>query len=221
MKNISIRNTEVLDALNEYKDFLMNNNIDNHLYCQCKDKIEHMDYYTDQEFLNKVIAQGENHKGFPDVMLSYTGLMPFKLGEEKPMKTPMGQAFVDASSKLNSRLMEVLSARVNTLNTVYPPGGFISWHNNANASGYNILFSWSETGDGCFKYWDIKKQEIITMQDVPGWQCKMGYFGPYFKPDTVCYHSAKTNCWRISVAYVFAEADNFWKEVIEDIENPL
>jgi hypothetical protein len=117
--------------------------------------------------------------------------------------------------------MEVLSARTNTLNTVYPPDGFISWHNNANASGYNILFSWSETGDGWFEYYDMIKQERVRINDVPGWQCKMGYFGPYYKPETVCYHAASTSCWRISVAYVFAEADTMWQYVIEDIENPI
>jgi len=221
MKNVVIKNTEVLDALDEYKDFLMRGDIDDHLFLMAEDKKEDREYYTGPEFLKKVISQGENHGGYPDVMRSYTGLMPAKSGENNRYKSSKSQEFVDASSRLNSRLMEVLSARTNTLNTVYPPDGFISWHNNANASGYNILFSWSETGDGWFEYFDIVKQERVRINDVPGWQCKMGYFGPYYKPETVCYHTASTNCWRISVAYVFAEADTMWQYVIEDIENPI
>lgn len=221
MNNVSLNNSEVLDALNEYKDFLLKGDIDQHLHLMSEDKKEHQDYYTGPEFLKKVISQGESHKGFPDVMRSYTGLMPAQDGQQESFKSSKSQEFVDASSKLNSRLMEVLSARTNTLNTVYPPGGFISWHNNANASGYNILFTWSETGDGWFEYWDQEKQERVRINDVPGWQCKMGYFGPYFKPETLCYHTASTNCWRISVAYVFAEADTMWQYVIEDIENPI
>lgn len=220
MRNIVINNTEVLNALDEYKDFLMNNEIEKHLHLMAREQEGKGDYYTGNEFLQKIISQGENHKGFPDVMRSYTGLMPSKNKDDSETNVRTVK-FTQASSKLNSRLMEELSARVNTLNTVYPPGGYISWHNNANAAGYNVLFTWSETGDGIFKYWDIEKQEIVEIPDVPGWQCKMGYFGPYFKPETLCYHSASTNCWRISVAYVFAEADNFWQEVIEDIENPL
>lgn len=222
MKNVDINNNEVLDSLNEYKDFLMRGDIHDHLFLMAEDKKEDQEYYTGPDFLKTIIAQGEGHKGFPDVMRSYTGLMPNKKGEDdKNYKTSKSQEFCDASSQLNSRLMEVLSARTNTLNTVYPPGGYISWHNNANASGYNILFTWSETGDGWFDYWDIVKQEKIRIPDVPGWQCKMGYFGPYYKPETVCYHTASTNCWRISVAYVFAEADTMWQYVIEDIENPI
>lgn len=221
MKNVSIKNTEVLDALNVYKDFLMRGDIDDHLFLMAENKKEDREYYTGPEFLDKVMAQGESHKGYPDVMRSYTGLMPAKSGDNAKYKSSKSQEFVDASSRLNSRLMEVLSARTNTLNTVYPPGGFISWHNNANASGYNILFSWSETGDGWFEYFDMEKQERVRINDVPGWQCKMGYFGPYYKPETVCYHAASTNCWRISVAYVFAEEDTMWQYVIEDIENPI
>ena len=223
MKNIEINNQEVLEALNEYKDFLMRGDIDNHLFLMAGEEQDKKDYYTGEEYLKKIISQGESHLGFPNVMRSYTGLMPQKSYDGKPerYKSTRSQEFVDASSKLNSRLMEVLSAKTNTLNTVYPPGGFISWHNNANASGYNILFSWSETGDGWFDYWDIEKQEIVRIHDVPGWQCKMGYFGPYYKPETLCYHTAATECWRISVAYVFAEADTMWKYVIEDIENPI
>ena len=222
MRDIPINNMEVLQALNEYKDFIMNNNIDKNLVLMCKEQRGQADYYTGEEYRKEIMSKGEAHQGYPEFMHSYSGLMPSKDGHfEDNLKKTTAQKFTDASSALNSRLMQVLSAKLNTLNTVYPPGGFISWHNNANACGYNILFSWSETGDGWFKYWDINEEREITIHDVQGWQCKMGYFGPYYKPDTLCYHTASTNCWRISVAYIFAEEDSFWKEVIEDIENPI
>lgn len=222
MKNIEINNTHVLEHLNNYKDFILNNDIYQCLDLQCNDYKDRAEYYTGEEFRKEIISKGEAHTGYPDVMHSFTGLMPGNDNHNNNTHfKPKRQKFREASSSLNSQLMQALSAKQNTLNTVYPPGGFISWHNNANASGYNILFSWSETGDGWFDYWDIVKQERIRIQDVPGWQCKMGYFGPYFKPETVCYHTASTNCWRISVAYIFAEVDSFWKEVIEDIETPL
>ena len=61
---------------------------------------------------------------------------------------------------------------------MYPPGGYISWHNNANASAYNLVFTWSESGNGYFKYIDGEtKKEIvegiakalgISYQDIAG-----------------------------------------------------
>lgn len=222
MNNVNINNSEVLNALNNYKDFIMNNNIQDNLHLMCSDKKDKAEYYIGEEHRKLIISKGEAHDGFPEIMHSFTGLMPSKDGHFNASNTPAKtQKFTDASSRLNSELMQLLSARTNTLNTVYPPGGFISWHNNANASGFNVLFSWSETGEGWFEYWDMKKQEKVRIDDVPGWQCKMGYFGPYYKPETLCYHTAYTKCWRISVGFVFAEADNIWKEVIQDIENPI
>ena len=50
---------------------------------------------------------------------------------------------------------------------MYPPGGYISWHNNANASAYNLIFTWSETGDGYFKYIDGETKEEIVIKDKP------------------------------------------------------
>jgi hypothetical protein len=220
MRDIKLNNLEVLSALNEYKDFIMSNDIDQNLYLMCRD--EKPEDWLSEKYLHEVMSSGTAHEGFPITMQSYDGLMPAKYNDRKKRDiTPKTVKFRDASSQLNSRLMEELSARVNTLNTVYPPKGFISWHNNANASGFNVLFTWSETGDGWFKYYDQKKKEIVTIPDVPGWQCKMGYFGSYIDPEKLCYHAAYAECWRISVAYVFAEADELWQDIIEDIENPI
>ena len=60
----------------------------------------------------------------------------------------------------------------------YPPGGHMSWHDNRMAWGYNIMFTWSEKGDGSFMYWDNKTEEIVEVPDVPGWSTKVGYYGP-------------------------------------------
>ena len=80
------------------------------------------------------------------------------------------------------------------------------------------MFTWSETGDGWFDYWDIEKKERVRVPDVEGWQCKMGYFGSYDQPDRLCWHAASTDCLRITCAYVFAEAETIWQDVIDDIE---
>ena len=105
---------------------------------------------------------------------------------------------------------------------MYPPKGFISWHNNANASAYNLIFTWSETGDGYFKYIDGYTGDEIVIPDKKGWQCKAGYFGAYNEePEKLVYHTASTDCWRITVSYIFNREEmslGLQEDVIEEIK---
>jgi len=218
VRDINIQNSEFLDILNEYKNVLMKKDNDGIPLIAKEHDIAHTnkkpeDWLSD-DYMNEIISMGSRHDGYPKVL---RGFVRLKHEENADLK---GKVIKDASSTLNSKLIEFLSCRNNALNACYPPGGFISWHNNANASGYNIIITWSETGEGWFDYWDIDKKERIRVQDKPGWQAKMTYFGPYSYPDKLCYHAAYTDCYRITVAFVFAEADNFWQEVIEDLETP-
>ena len=74
-----------------------------------------------------------------------------------------------------------------------------SWSANA----YQVLFTWSETGEGFFEYYDKKTDEIIKIDDVPGWQCRHYYFGAEQEEDLHCWHAAYTECQRITLAYQF------------------
>jgi len=47
-------------------------------------------------------------------------------------------------------LGEFLGCPTNALAMYYPPGGFLGWHHNGNAPGYNVLFTYNQTGDGKF-----------------------------------------------------------------------
>lgn len=218
VRDIDIQNTEFLDILNEYKDILLKREpgdstplIEKEIHVSHKD--EKAEDWVSDEYMHQVIKMGREHDGFPRVLKGFSGLKH----EGGNMR---GKVIKDASRVLNTKLMEFLSCRNNALNACYPPGGFISWHNNANAKGYNIIITYSENGNGWFDYWDIEKQERVRIQDVPGWQAKMTYFGPYDDPDKLCYHAAYTDDYRITVAFVFDEADEFWEEVIEDLETP-
>ena len=221
VRDINIQNSEFLDILNEYKDVLLKREpgddtplIAKEVPVQHKDETDPEKWVGD-EYMHEIINMGRGHDGFPKVLKGFSGL---KHEDERNLK---GKVIKDASHKLNSKLIEFLSCRNNALNACYPPGGFISWHNNANAKGYNIIITYSETGDGWFDYWDTEKKERVRIQDKPGWQAKMTYFVPYNAyPDQICYHSAYTDCYRITVAFVFAEADEFWEDVIEDLETP-
>ena len=219
VRDIDLQNQEFISILNEYKDVLLKREPGNDTPLIAKEiPVMHQDETAEKwisdEYMHDVINMGRGHDGFPKVLRGFSGL---KFENEKDTR---GKVIKEASHRLNSNLIEFLSARNNALNACYPPGGFISWHNNANAKGYNIIITYSETGEGWFDYWDIEKKERVRIQDKPGWQAKMTYFGPYDDPENIVYHAAYTDCYRITVAFVFAEADQFWEEVIEDLETP-
>ena len=122
----------------------------------------------------------------------------------------------------NTKLQTLLATYNNALCTVYPPEGFISWHNNANASAYNLIFTWSETGDGYWKHIDPHTGEQVLVKDVPSWQCKAFFFGGYEDdPKDLVYHMASTDCWRMTISYIFdRHHKQFWQDIIEEIETP-
>ena len=219
VRDINLQNQEFIDILNEYKDVLLKREpgddtplIHKEIPIQYND--EDAENWVSDQYMEEIIKMGRGHDGFPKILKGYSGL------KHEDERRPQGKVIKDASTRLNSKIIEFCSARNNALNACYPPGGFIAWHNNANAPGYNIIITYSETGEGWFDYWDIEKKERVRIQDKPGWQAKMTYFGPYDQPENLVYHAAYTDCYRITVAFVFAEADQFWEEVIEDLETP-
>lgn len=219
VRDINLQNQEFISILNEYKDTLLFREPGEETplvakQCKLREEDQDADKWVNDQYMHDIINMGRGHDGFPVSMKGFAGL---KFDDEKDTTA---KQIKEASHKLNSKLLQFLSARNNALNACYPPGGYISWHNNANAKGYNIIITYSETGDGWFDYWDIDKGERVRVQDVPGWQAKMTYFGEYDDPDNIVYHAAYTDCYRITVAFVFDEADEFWEEVIEDLETP-
>ena len=199
MRDIKINNQEVLNALNDYKDWLyskwQSGDMDRDLKLNCKDHTR--DRWIADDYLQRQIAKGRGHDGYPESMRVYAGTMPDTSVEIHKESLE----YRDKGEEVNQKLMTLLSAKKNTLITCY-----------------HVLFSWSETGDGWFDYWDLEKKERVRVPDVPGWQCKMGYFGGYDTPERVCWHAASTDCLRMSVAYVFAEAETMWQDIIDDIE---
>lgn len=219
VKDIKLNNKEVVRILDEYKDFIVAKRDAGLLSKDLKLMFPNAvpeDWLSD-EYMHSIMNKGAKHNGYPDALKGYEGTSTAR----GPDMSDFVPDYREASSKLNRDLQSAISCKNAALNAVYPPGGFISWHNNANAAGYNIIITWSETGEGWFDYWDIEKEERVRIPDVPGWQAKMTYFGPYEDPDKLCYHAAGTDCLRITVAYVFAEADSLWEMVIEDLEDPV
>lgn len=223
VRNIKINNTVVLDALEEYRSFIQERHqsgeIDSKLRLNCKD--DSAEKYLSDEYMHEIMNSGKNHKGYPDKMRSYADLMPDNQLSGDKAYIDLISEYRTKGEELNFKLMTELSAKKNTLVTAYPPGGFISWHTNANASGYNLILTWSENGDGWFDYWDNDKKERVRIPDHAGWQAKMTYFGSYDEPEDLCYHAASTNCLRLSIAYVWGPHETVWREIIEDLEDPV
>jgi hypothetical protein len=226
MVNINIKNQEFLNILNEYKDVLMHRlekdglpRVANLPMNHGHDNLDGKEWVS-EEYMNRIMGEGHAHSGFPRYLKGFRGMKPDQIDpHSRAHQTPEAIKISDATVKLNTELGEFLACRNSALNACYPPGGFISWHNNANAHGYNIVITWSETGEGWFDYYDLDQKKRVRIQDKPGWQAKMTYFGPYDEPETLCYHAAYTDCYRITVSFVFAQADNFWRDVIEDLES--
>ena len=219
MRDIPINNPEVLDGLNNflwmYKE---RDEIAKHhqLHSQGRD----IDWFTGEQYRDVIVKQDTKHEGFPDECRNYN------MKPEQMVKSRNGDPTYVAESirkwtEYTTILQSVLFTRFNALTSLYPPQGFISWHNNCNAPAYNLVFTWSETGDGQFMYLDTKTGDTVVMKDRKGWQCKAGYFGSYADVWTKrVYHSARTDCWRITVSFMFdqsAMSEGIQNDVIEEI----
>ena len=94
----------------------------------------------------------------------------------------------------------------------YPPGGFVGWHTNYAAPGWIVLFNWSEKGEGYFRYYH--DEQLITLQDKPGWNARVGRFRP--EPENGLWHCARTECRRFSFSYRFDDPLK-WQEAVDCI----
>lgn len=180
------------------------------------------DYFTSLPYFEKIRSMGSKHNGFPEATCSYSfGTNGLKfVSDAGLLADEAGRRVVDFYQKIQTQL----NLKRNALFSVYPPeNGFISWHNNANASAYNFIFTYSETGEGWWKHYDPVKKEMVTIPDVKGWQCKAGYFGAYQDGmDKVVYHAARNygKGMRMTIAFVLDRSEmsaGIQEWVIEDI----
>ena len=216
MKDIPINNPEILETLDKFLWFYNEREgevAQCRLWCNNKDR----DHFTGDKYRDRVISRGSIHNGFPETGYYYS----FKTnheGSDIKLTTEVMKHY----NTINEELQVKLCTKHNSLCAMYPPKGFISWHNNANASAYNLIFTWSETGDGYFKYIDGYTGDEIVVSDKKGWQCKAGYFGAYNEePEKLVYHTASTDCWRITVSYIFNREEmslGLQEDVIEEIK---
>jgi len=223
MRDVEINNQELQGLLGEWTDFAFEGkpyndfNGDRFLNVGAPGHAQegNREFHISDEYRDLIMSKGSSHNGFPE-----TGKFWDMRSGHKRMS--LNQKAVDGYKRLDNAMQTTLATKGNALANTYPPGGFISWHNNANAPSYNLIITWSENGDGYWKHVNPYTGETETVQDKPGWQCKAFYFGAYAdQQEDLVYHMASTDCWRMTLSYIFDRVHKqFWEDIIEEIETP-
>lgn len=212
MTKISLKNKRIIKLLDDWNEFCFSQDRskiqDTTLMDKYKDPYE---YTITHEFLAEEQARGKKHIGFPTSMKG--------IGFDNFFIKHWDKEWSEKADSIIHGMCKELTAKRNALAAYYPPGGYIGWHTNWNAPGYNILLTYSETGEGWFEWQDPVTKEIHRIDDEPGWQCKVGYYGTIDEPDKVCWHAAYTDCERLTFAYMIPDK-YMWEEVCEDLMDP-
>lgn len=202
MKTIEIKNEYVLSKLDAIENILLNLDRSN---LKLPTGLELKDEKLSENYLHDIINRGRIHDGYPEILARY--------------ENPSSPEFDNDIYQHNCDLVEYMCCPHKSLRSLYPPKAYCSWHNNANASGYGIMFSWSETGEGDFRYWDLNKEEVIVIPDKKGWNVKHFYFGGYDDPEKLVYHACSNECLRYTMSFNFFDAKEIWEDTIEILTN--
>ena len=165
------------------------------------------------------------HNGFPPDMhgldLNYTNL------KRNPGAVP-AEAFQRIRTldlQLDDKLQMILGAKACALKAIYPPKGYIAWHTNWNAPGFNIVLTYSAGGNGYWRHIQPSatstlipnEKNLVQIDDSPGWHCKVGYFGGKQEVEKILWHSAFTNELRMTVSYVI-ENKAIWENMVSELK---
>jgi len=200
MQTIEIKNIELKNLLNDYSEWF--ENLDK-TSIKVRGEKDIDEYYTSEEYLSSI--DKKIHEGFPEKTHGID--LVFCDSIDDNIRKRIRQVDMDFNSVLGSERCAV--------KMYYPEGGYMGWHNNHNASGYNILFSYTKSGKGFFRY---KTDELVTMNDSPGWTAKVGYYGNNDEPDKLFWHCARAYEDRLTLGFVIPNK-NFWEMMIEDIKS--
>lgn len=184
-----------------------------------------MDYLNYQK---KCMAEGKDpdaSSGFPNKEIFFS------------VRTLNSIEGADHFKKLNESISDIsyrfLGGHSVALSAFYPPGGYIPWHHNGNAPGFNILLHYSFGGNGSFYTWD--KDRIVEYKDVANdWVCRAGRFldtvgqnvvrprgqgqeTPHVGVNDASWHSAKTFDWRFTLSTITNQED-MWLDIIDELE---
>ena len=119
----------------------------------------------------------------------------------------------DLATDLGKRI----TGRKQALSAIYPPGGYLAWHHNADVPGRNLIFTWSKTGEGVFRYHNNTKGYYFDIPDHKGWNVKSfdWYRHGITDKEGYSWHCAGTECLRATVAFVIDD-NQMSNEMLED-----
>lgn len=160
----------------------------------CSDGINVNDgeWQLSRERLEHYLKIGDQELGFP---------RDFKAVTMSHIKNSNPQKWTKIISEWRYDFASRIGVKACSLFNYYPPDSWIGWHTNHAANGYQFLFTWSKNGDGYFKYYDKKNDEIVVIPDKPGWQCRWFYFGRLDEPEHMCWHGCYAKGERMTLAY--------------------
>lgn len=192
-------NSELIEILDEFIEWFYSQDLTQLKY---KGEADETEYYTSQEYYDSI--DWETHIGFP---LSSHGVDLCDFGA-----TP--DSWREKVRKTQTKICNILSAKITALLIHYPPNGYIGWHDNRNCPGYNIIITHTQNGNGFFRYFEDGK--IITVKDEPGWNIKYGYYGNFEEKEKQFRHCAHTKEDRFTLGFVIPDK-NMWEMAIEEL----
>jgi hypothetical protein len=207
MKIFDVKNEYINSKLDKIEKIILSLDLENDFFIEDEEGLEEKDYYLSDQYREKIIRSGSTHEGTPDRQPLYQSPTSSDYSIHKNVE------------KIQNEMIEYMCVRAKCLDVLYPRRSYCSWHNNSDAYGYGLMFSWSETGEGDFRYWDIDKKEVIYIHDKKGWNVKSFYFGNYTEPERLVYHASSNECLRFSMAFAFKEDKDIWEETVDILEN--
>lgn len=143
-----------------------------------------------------------------------------KLGLDTSINSPRESKFwQDVARPHLLKIQNFIGSPNNALCMFYPSEGYIGWHHNGNAPGWNFILTYSMDGDGYFKYYNQHTEEYVTLQDEPGWNFRFGYYpNQGAEPENVFWHCAYTKKPRCTIGFIVPNK-YVWESIVEECIN--
>ncbi len=235
MRQVLTLPTDLLTVLDEYSNWVSQNPPDVNLpNWRTKGKFfkeNRSEYAASVECLKS--SPADTHDGYPPDSYGYDLNEPtlrktleveghrFTSDEKEWIKK-----YIEKSQDLDDTLGAYIGYKFCALKMYYPKDGYIAWHTNWNVPGFNCLFTWNPTGEGYWRHLDSSGEKpgsiranpdikLVHIDDVPGWHCKLGYYGKKEEHNKIMWHAAYGGP-RITLGWVVFD-ENIWEDIIEEL----
>ncbi len=234
MQQILTLPTDLLNILNDYSSFVMENRPDKNMpNWPTRGKFMKEDRPEFSTSLDCLASMNHNdHDGYPPDSFGYdlnTQTLKKTLTEEGHRFTNEEKEWIDKymdrSKQLDDELGRVIGYKFCALKMFYPEKGYIAWHTNWNVPGFNCLFTYGD-GNGYWRHLDSSEEKegsiipdwnkkLVHLQDPKGWHCKLGYYGEKKEHNKIMWHSAYGGP-RITLGWVVYD-ENIWADIVEEL----